>query len=56
MNTIKEEKIRDKDNIKISEIIVSCIFLQGLHDRYNEYKTHIQNKNEDDIKFMKVKE
>lgn len=52
----KAEEIHGKDDIKVSESVISCVFLQGLSDAYNGYKNYILNKNEDEIKFVTVKE
>lgn len=52
----KAEEIHGKDDIKVSETVISCVFLQGLSDAYNGYKNYILNKSEDEIKFVTVKE
>lgn len=52
----KAEEVHGKDDIKVSESVISCVFLQGLTDAYNGYKNYILNKNEDEIRFVTVKE
>lgn len=52
----KAEELMNKEGLKVSETVLSCIFINNLGDVYNGYKNHMLNQEGEELKLMAVKE